>query len=82
MKVNRILYLILFFVAAMTFSACGNKKRSMTVENSVITLDGEMYTVASADFDYARVPQEYWNDRLENMARMGLNTITVKVPWM
>ncbi len=54
----------------------------MTVENSVIALDGEMYTVASAEFDYARIPREYWNDRLENMARMGLNTITVKVPWM
>ena len=75
-------YLILFLVAAMGLCACGNKKRTMTVDNSVITLDGKMFTVASADFDYARVPREYWNDRLENMARMGLNTITVKAPWM
>ena len=75
-------YLILLFVAAIGFCACGNKKRTIAVENSVITLDGKIFAVASADFDYARVPQEYWSDRLENMARMGLNTVTVKVPWM
>ena len=72
----------MLFVAAASFVACSDKKRSLQVEDRQIKVDGETYLVASAEIDYARVPQEYWADRLELLSSMGFNTVTVKVPWM
>ncbi len=81
-KISRYLYVILFFVAALAIGACGNKKHSLLVEDGVLKLDGEPYIIASGEIDYARLPQEYWAGRLELLSSMGLNTVTVKVPWM
>lgn len=80
-RINVFLSIIVFFVACMLV-ACGEKKHSLVVENGDIKVDGETYLVASAEIDYARIPQEYWANRLETLSSMGFNTVTVKVPWM
>ena len=72
----------MLFVAAAAFVACSDKKHSLQVEDRHIVVDGQPYLVASGEIDYARIPQEYWADRLELLSSMGFNTITVKVPWM
>ena len=66
----------------MAFNACSDEKRSIEVKNSFIYLDGKYFVMASAEIDYARIPSEYWEHRLQLLAAMGVNTVTVKVPWM
>lgn len=72
----------MLFVATIAFVACGDKKHSLQVEDRHIIVDGRDFLVASGEVDYARIPREYWADRLELLSSMGFNTVTVKVPWM
>ena len=74
--------MIVLFVTAVALGACGNKKHSFKVENGVVKMDDRPYFVASAEIDYARLPREYWESKLEVLSTMGVNTVTVKVPWM
>ena len=85
MKVKRLslcLYLVMFLVTAIVVGACGDKKHTLLVEDGVLKMDGKPYTVASAEIDYARLPREYWANRLNVLSTMGVNTVTVKIPWM
>ena len=81
-KIYFSLYLFLFLVTVAFFCACSDKKRSIEVKNSIIHIDGNPFLVASAEVDYARIPREYWERQLKLMECMGLNTVTVKIPWM
>jgi beta-galactosidase len=38
-------------------------------------LDGKPFVVRSGEMHYARVPREYWRDRMKKMRAMGLNTL-------
>lgn len=44
-------------------------------------LDGKPFRILSGEMHYARVPREYWRDRLRKAKTMGLNTITTYVFW-
>ncbi len=44
-------------------------------------LDGKPFRVLAGEMHYARVPREYWRDRLRKAKAMGLNTITTYVFW-
>ena len=39
-------------------------------------LDGKPFQIISGDMHYARVPRQYWRDRMQKMKAMGLNTLT------
>lgn len=44
-------------------------------------LDGKPFQIIAGDMHYARVPREYWRDRMRKMKAMGLNTLTTYVFW-
>lgn len=44
-------------------------------------LDGKPFQIISGDMHYARVPRQYWRDRMRKMKAMGLNTLTTYVFW-
>ena len=44
-------------------------------------LDGKPFQIISGDMHYARVPRQYWRDRMRKMKSMGLNTLTTYVFW-
>ena len=44
-------------------------------------LDGKPFQIISGDMHYARVPRQYWRDRMKKMKAMGLNTLTTYVFW-
>src|SRR2546421_7814231 len=44
-------------------------------------LDGKPFQIISGDMHYARVPRQYWRDRMKKMKTMGLNTLTPYVFW-
>jgi beta-galactosidase len=45
------------------------------------TLDSRPLQIISGEIHYARVPREYWRDRLKKARAMGLNTISTYVFW-
>src|SRR5215207_5298919 len=44
-------------------------------------LDGKPFRIVAGDMHYARVPRQYWRDRMRKMKAMGLNTLTTYVFW-
>ena len=44
-------------------------------------LDGKPFQIISGEMHFARIPSEYWRDRLKMAKAMGLNTIATYVFW-
>ncbi len=44
-------------------------------------LDGKPFQIISGEMHFARIPEEYWRDRLKMAKSMGLNTIATYVFW-
>jgi beta-galactosidase len=75
--------LLLLFVAVSISSAQAAPAtgHSFHVEGDHFVLDGKPFRVLSGEMHYARVPREYWRDRLRKAKAMGLNAITTYVFW-
>lgn len=50
-------------------------------ENNQFLKDGEPYRYISGSIHYYRLPQQYWQDRLDKMKAGGLTTIQTYVDW-
>ncbi len=55
--------------------------RRVTIEGDHFTLDGQPIQIISGEMHYARIPREYWRDRMKKARAMGLNAITTYVFW-
>ncbi len=64
--------------AAQTAPASGH---SFHAVGDHFELDGKPFRILAGEMHYARVPREYWRDRLRKAKAMGLNTITTYVFW-
>jgi beta-galactosidase GanA len=73
--------LVLTTVVACLLQCCQAANRSFYIENNRFYKDGVLHRVRAGEIHYARVPPEYWHDRLQRIQAMGLNTIQVYVPW-
>jgi beta-galactosidase len=51
------------------------------IEGDHFVLDGQPLQIISGEMHYARIPREYWRDRLKKARAMGLNTISTYVFW-
>ena len=51
------------------------------IEGDHFVLDGKPFQIISGEMHYARIPREYWRDRLKKARSMGLNTISTYVFW-
>ncbi len=50
-------------------------------EGEHFLLDGKPFQIISGSIHYARVPREYWRDRLRKIRSLGLNTICTYLFW-
>ena len=50
-------------------------------EGENFLLDGKPFQIISGEIHYARVPREYWRDRLRKIRSLGLNTICTYMFW-
>jgi beta-galactosidase len=44
-------------------------------------LDGKPFQIRSGEMHYARIPREYWRDRLKKLKAIGLNTVSTYMLW-
>jgi beta-galactosidase len=54
---------------------------SFRVADGQFLLNGKPFRIISGEMHYARIPREYWRDRLRMAKAMGLNTVTTYVFW-
>src|SRR5882762_6967293 len=54
---------------------------SFVVEGDHFLLDGKRVQIVSGEIHYARIPREYWKQRMEMAKAMGLNTIATYIFW-
>jgi beta-galactosidase len=54
---------------------------SFRVANGQFLLNGKPFRIISGEMHYARIPREYWRDRLRMAKAMGLNAVTTYVFW-
>jgi beta-galactosidase len=66
------------FAAASPQSA---GKHEFGVNGAAFVLDGKPFQIISGEMHYARIPREYWHDRLRKARAMGLNTISTYIFW-
>jgi beta-galactosidase len=80
-----VLFVLTLTVAGVTLppSADGAAKAAHTFgwRGEHFLLDGRPFQIISGDMHYARVPRQYWRDRMRKMKAMGLNTLTTYVFW-
>ena len=58
-----------------------NTKHSFTLEKSEFLLDGKPFQIISGEMHPARIPSEYWRQRIQMAKAMGCNTIAAYVFW-
>ena len=69
-------------VAQIQGSNAGDRATTpLRVDGSHFSLRGQPFQILSGEVEYARIPREYWRDRLRKIHAMGLNTITVYIFW-
>ena len=71
----------LFTATLCVLGSAAATTRSFIIANDEFVQDGSPMQIAAGEIHYSRVPVEYWEDRLERLRAMGLNTIQTYVPW-
>ncbi|HEV2399075.1 MAG TPA: beta-galactosidase family protein [Candidatus Sulfotelmatobacter sp.] len=74
---------ILFFALLIVTCVAAKSQTPLTfgIQGDQFVLDGKPFQIISGEMHYARIPREYWRDRLKKARAMGLNTISTYVFW-
>jgi beta-galactosidase len=73
--------LITAAVASQRVRAFAAAPASFAVEGDHFTLAGKPFQIVSGEMHYARIPREYWRQRIQMAKAMGLNTIAAYIFW-
>ena len=78
---NRVLIFI-FCIGFLNISLFAQvKTHSFKLEKSEFLLDGKPFQIISGEMHPARIPAEYWRQRIQMAKAMGCNTIAAYVFW-
>jgi beta-galactosidase len=78
--IRRVLTIVLIPLC-VSATRCGVPKHTFALGDSSFLLDGKPIVLVSGEMHFARIPREYWRDRLRMARAMGLNTIATYVFW-
>ena len=65
----------------MSAACLAQQKHRFTLGKTDFLLDGKPFQIISGEMHPARIPREYWRDRIQMAKAMGCNTIAVYVFW-
>ncbi len=74
---------VLFCLSGLTIPALAQTRdhHDFRIAKGNFVLDGKPFQIISGELHYARIPREYWRQRLRMAKAMGLNTIATYVFW-
>ena len=75
MRNRLIAILVLFTVVIFSSAQAQTTARKFEAGKNTFLLDGEPFVVKAAELHYTRIPQAYWEHRIEMCKTLGMNTI-------
>jgi beta-galactosidase len=76
------IFLIILSFTALAGKAYGQKpKHTFTLGQTEFLLDGKQFQIISGEMHPARIPVEYWRQRIQMAKAMGCNTISMYIFW-
>ena len=72
------------FTFLLTFAlsyAHAQQKHTFAIKDGNFIYDGKPVQIHSGEMHYARIPHEYWKQRLQMVKAMGLNTVATYIFW-
>ena len=74
--------ILIFFVSLIGLGPlAAQDKHNFSLGKSDFLLDGKPFQIISGEMHPARIPREYWRQRIQMARAMGCNTIAVYVFW-
>ncbi|HVX28640.1 MAG TPA: beta-galactosidase family protein [Parafilimonas sp.] len=70
-----------FFIFSFAFTTSAQQKHVFSLSKNDFLLDGKPFQIISGEMHPARIPREYWKQRIEMTKAMGCNTIAVYIFW-
>ncbi len=68
-------------LTAFCTASFAQQKHSFEIKDGHFLYDGKPTKIYSGEMHYARVPREYWKQRLQMIKAMGLNTVATYIFW-
>lgn len=72
-------------IAVFVIGACASllsaPPHTVVIKGPQFVVDGKPLQIISGEMHYARIPREYWRDRMRKARAMGLNTISTYIFW-
>jgi beta-galactosidase len=83
MRASAALLVLLLLISAASAPAETGPRAGHTfgITGDHFVLDDQPFQIISGEMHYARIPREYWRDRLRKARAMGLNTVSTYVFW-
>ena len=81
MRNRLIALLVLFTVVIFSSAQAQTTARKFEAGKNTFLLDGEPFVVKAAELHYTRIPQAYWEHRIEMCKALGMNTICIYIFW-
>jgi len=72
---------LLFLLASAIDISFAQQKHTFEIKGGNFLYDGKPIQIHSGEMHFARIPREYWRQRLQMMKAMGLNTVATYVFW-
>ena len=72
---------LLFLLASVVSISFAQQKHTFEIKGGNFLYDGKPIQIHSGEMHFARIPREYWRQRLQMMKAMGLNTVATYVFW-
>lgn len=69
------------FLSASTYPAAAQPTHTFAIGTNNFLLDGQKFQIRCGEMHAARVPVEYWRNRLKMAKAMGLNTVCAYLFW-
>ena len=81
MRHRFIALLVLFTVIFFSSAEAQTTARKFEAGKNTFLLDGKPFVVKAAELHYTRIPQAYWDHRIEMCKALGMNTICIYIFW-
>jgi beta-galactosidase len=81
LKPNTIILIILNLGLTISSSGAQKAKHTFKFSQTEFLLDGKPYQIISGEMHPARIPAEYWRQRIQMAKAMGCNTISAYIFW-
>jgi beta-galactosidase len=78
---NLLLLLTILLLMSGRYLSAQSGKHTFTLGASEFLLDGVPFQIISGEMHPARIPQEYWKNRIQMAKAMGCNTIAAYIFW-